>query len=281
MNNIIEVSNLSKKYEMKYVLQDVSILVGEGEIFGLIGPSGVGKTTLINILTGQSKRTGGIAKILGVDCENLPEDIYSRIGMVLDTTALFERLSCYQNLSIYADIFHVDKKRVSEVLEQVGLLGEEKTAAFKMSKGMRQRLILARAILNNPKILFLDEPTSALDPSNTLSVHEMIKSLQKQGTTVFLTTHRMDEVMKLCDKVALLYGGSILEYGNPVEICNRHDLEKNIHITLTDGKTITLPNNEEAEKILASYTVKGLLKSVHSSEPDLETVFLSLTERRK
>lgn len=280
-SRLIEVVNLTKRYGSKTVLQEISFSVEAGTIFGLIGPSGVGKTTLINLLTGQTKRDGGSASIFGHDCETIPNEIYAQIGMVLDTPALFERLSCYQNLLVYADIWGVHKSRIPAVLEQVGLQGEQKTRAYQLSKGMKQRLILARALLHSPKILFMDEPTSALDPSNTQTVHEIIKSLQENGTTIFLTTHRMNEVMKLCDQIVLLHNGRIVENGNPYEICCKYDHEKSIRITLANGKMITLAKSEDTSKMIADYVSRGELKALHSSEPDLETVFLTLVKSQK
>lgn len=277
MDTIIEVSHLKKTYGAKVILKDVSFSVKKGEIFGLIGPSGAGKTTLINILTGQSNPTDGGAAVWGESCTSLSKKTYQKIGMALDFPALFERLSCKQNLNIYATIFNVDNKKVSEVLQQVGLQEEENKAAWNLSKGMRQRLILARALLHSPDLLFLDEPTSALDPRNSQIIREIIKDQQRQGVTVFLTTHRMDEVMKLCDRVSLLYNGIILEEGSPEEICRKYDSDSRIRVKLSDGSRLTLPKNEDAYKVIAEYAANGTLRSVDTSGPDLEDVFLYIT----
>ena len=201
--------------------------------------------------------------------------------MALDTPALFERLSCKQNLNVYATIYNVDSKKVSEVLQQVGLQREDNKAACSLSKGMRQRLILARALLHSPDLLFLDEPTSALDPRNSQMIREIIKELQHQGVTVFLTTHRMDEVMKLCDHVSLLYNGIILEEGSPEEICHKYDSDSSIRVTLSDGSSLTLPKDENAYKVIAEYAVNGTLRSVNTSGPDLEDVFLYITREEQ
>lgn len=277
MDTIIEVSHLKKTYGAKVILKDVSFSVKKGEIFGLIGPFGAGKTTLINILTGQSNPTDGGAAVWGESCTSLSKKTYQKIGMALDFPALFERLSCKQNLNIYATIFNVDNKKVTEVLQQVGLQEEENKAAWNLSKGMRQRLILARALLHSPDLLFLDEPTSALDPRNSQIIREIIKDQQRQGVTVFLTTHRMDEVMKLCDRVSLLYNGIILEEGSPEEICRKYDSDSRIRVKLSDGSILTLPKNEDAYKVIAEYAANGTLRSVDTSGPDLEDVFLYIT----
>ena len=280
MNEIIKIKNLKKNFGDKTVLNDINFTINENEIFGLLGPSGAGKTTIINILTGQIKKTEGETTVFGINSDNLTDDIYSSIGMVLDVSGFFVRLTCYQNLTIFADIYNIDKKEIPEVLAKVNLANEAKTKAFKLSKGMRQRLDIARAILHKPKLLFLDEPTSGLDPANALEIHKLILSLREQGTTVFLTTHKMDEAMKLCDNIALLNNGVIMEYGAPDVVCRKYNSMNTITIILTDGKKVTLPNNSESADIIAGYIKNGQMEAIHSSEPDLEEVFLSVTDEK-
>lgn len=277
MNDIIKMKNLEKKYDKKLVLSNITCTIAEGEIFGLLGPSGAGKTTIINILTGQVKKTSGEATVFGINADNLTDDAYALFGMVFDVLGLFELLTCYQNLEIYADIHNINKKEIPILLEKVNLSNEAKTKAYKLSKGMRQRLALARAILHKPKLLFLDEPTSALDPANALEIHKLILSLQEQGTTIFLTTHKMDEATKLCDNIALLYKGVIKEYGPPDEVCRKYNIAKNITITFKDGSKIAIPDNTDSPDIIAKYMKSGNVEGIHSSEPNLEEVFLSVT----
>lgn len=277
VNQAILIQNITKRFGNKTVLDHVDLEIQEGEIFGLLGPSGAGKTTLINILTGQLKRTEGEAYVFGKDTSNLPDDIYLSIGMVLEKIGIFERLSCYQNLAVFANIHKIQKSRIDEVLKMVHLDEDSKTEAFKLSKGMRQRLAIARAILHKPKLLFLDEPTSGLDPANALEIHKLIFSLREQGVTVFLTTHKMDEAMKLCDHVAMLYHGKMIEYGIPSEICLKYNEVNTIEITLNDGSVIHVANNAESADMIASYFRNEQVRTIHSSEPDLETVFLAVT----
>lgn len=281
MDNIITMKNLKKNFGNKTVLDNISLTINKGEIFGLLGPSGVGKTTIINILTGQIKKTDGEAYILGQDTSNLSDEIYRSIGMVLERIGMFERLTCYQNLNIFAEIHNIDKKNIMEVLKAVNLSDEAKTKAYKLSKGMRQRLAIARAILHKPKLLFLDEPTSGLDPSNALEIHKLIFSLREQGVTIFLTTHKMDEAMKLCDNIALLYNGSIIEYGIPTDICLKYNEVNTVDILLKDGSIVKLPNNAESADIISAYFRTEQVETIHSSEPDLETVFLSVTSKKE
>lgn len=278
MEYVIETKQIRMSFEKREVLKGIDLTVKPGEIIGLIGPSGVGKTTLVNILTGQLIPTGGEAFVFGTDTKHFGDREYSQMGMVFDTPGLFERLNCEQNLSVYADIHGIDKNRISEVLKKVNLSESAKTKAFRLSKGMRQRLIIARAILHSPKLLFLDEPTSALDPLNTVELHKLILSLKESGTTIFLTTHKMDEAMALCDRVALLCGGVLIEDGAPDEICRKYNIENVLNILLKSGEKVVLPNRADSHEALAEYVKNEQIVSIHSSEPSLEEVFLAITK---
>lgn len=280
MKNIIEMKNINMKFDKKVALNNVNFSLSEGEIFGLLGPSGAGKTTIIKILTGQIKATNGIAKIFNVDSEKINDEIYGKIGMVLDNCGIYERLSCYDNLSLFAEIYGVNKKKINEVLEKVELTNAKKTTASKLSKGMLQRLTLARAIIHNPKILFLDEPTSGLDPATSLKIHKLIFELKDKGTTIFLTTHNMEEATNICDNIALLNEGRIVEYGNPKEICRKYNFEQKINVLLNNGERITLSNDESSADEIYKYLRDNSIEAIHSSEPTLENVFIKLTGRK-
>lgn len=278
MNEVIVLEHVKKCFGDKTVLKDISFSIQKGEVFGLLGPSGSGKTTIMNILTGQIKKTDGNAYILGCNTDNLTSDIYEGIGMVLDRASLFERLSCYRNLAIFAEIHNIEKKQIHKILEMVNLEDQTKTKAYQLSKGMRQRLAIARALIHKPNILFLDEPTNGLDPSNVQNIHDVILSLHKQGVTVFLTTHKMDEAAKLCDNIAIINHGIIMEYGVPSEICRKYNHDNSIDIKLKDGREIKLDNSDEASDTIISLIKNRQIETIHSSEPDLESVFLSVTE---
>ena len=281
MEYIIETRLLQMSFQHHMVLKGIDLTINQGEIFGLIGPSGVGKTTLINILTGQLLPTSGEAFVFGRDTKQLGDTEYSQMGMVFDVPGLFERLSCEQNLSIFADIYGIDKKRISHVLEKVNLAASAKTKVSRLSKGMRQRLNIARAILHSPKLLFLDEPTSGLDPLNTSDIHKLILSLKESGTTIFLTTHKMDEAMSLCDRVALLSEGVLIENDAPDEICRKYNLENSLHILLKNGERVILPNTADSQETISEYMKNEQIVSIHSSEPNLEDVFLSVMKGGK
>lgn len=273
----IRIEKLSHQYGVHEVLRGIDLNVGKGEIIGLLGPSGAGKTTLVKILTGQLVQTEGRVFLLGEDTRKLSGDVYGKLGMLLDSLGLYERLSCYDNLKLFGDIHGIGKKNIEEVLERVGLCEAKKKAVMKLSKGMRQRLLFARGILHNPQILFLDEPTVGLDPAVMREIHKMILEQKEKGTTVFLTTHNMEEAERLCDHVALLYEGKIVEYGNPRKICMRYDHQRRIEILLQNEIEMTVDNAPEAAEEIAEMISSGKVISIHTTEPDLESVFMELT----
>ena len=279
MEHCIRIQNLTHSFQEKKVLKEINLDIKGGEVFGLLGPSGAGKTTLINILTGQLKQTDGTAYLLGKDTRKLEQSTYSVMGLVLDNVGLYERLSCYDNLLVFAQIHGVSKERIMIGLNQVGLAAEKKTAVMKLTKGMKQRLVMARALINDPKVLFLDEPTSGLDPVFASAIHDLIMEQQAKGTTIFLTTHNMEEAMKLCEHVALLHEGNIVEYGNPKEICRRYNHQNRIEILLRSGQMVSLVNDRTSAHIIGDYLEQEMIESIHSSEPNLETVFMELTGR--
>ena len=279
MEKIIEISQVIHRFGEKEVLKGISLSVDRGEIIGLLGPSGAGKTTLIKIITGQLKPTSGSVQLAGYDMTKPDKEVYNKIGMMMDNFGLYERLSCYDNLKLYTDIYGVGHGRIGEVLEWVGLYQDRKCPAQKLSKGMKGRLMLARAVLHRPEILFLDEPTSGLDPATTRRIHELILNMQREGTTIFLTTHNMTEAEKLCKHVALLHEGSIVEYGEPEEINRRYNHMNKLKLRLYDGTTLELPNTEEAADTVSTYLVQRQIETIHSTEPNLEMVFMELTGR--
>ena len=276
----IVIHNISKSFNEKCVLEEVNLKIEEGEIFGLLGPSGAGKTTLIKILTGQLKPDRGEGTIFGKSCSRLDREDYKMIGMVLDNSGLYDRLSCYDNMLLMARIYGVDKNRIGELLKRVGLEDAAKKAVEKLSKGMRQRLVLARAMLHRPKLLFLDEPTSGLDPAVTQTIHRLLQELKQEGTTIFLTTHNMDEAYRLCDHAALLNDGRIVEYGVPEELGRKYNTQNIITILCKDKSMVELKNTKDNAGRIMEYFQEECVESIHSSEPNLETVFMELTGRR-
>ena len=277
MNCAIIAKNLSVRFGEKQVLNRITFEIQEGEIWGLLGPSGAGKTTLIKLLTGQLRPDDGYAKLLGKDTKELSETQHRQIGIMMDNFGLYDRLSVYDNLSFYADIYHVPHNRIADILKSIDLYEARKTAVSKLSKGMKNRLSLARAFMNDPKILFLDEPTSGLDPATTREIHTVLTEQKKRGTTIFLTTHNMFEAESLCDHIALLSEGNIIEYGTPADICRKYDHLNKLEITLKNGEMLQTANGSASASQIKEYLEQELIQTIHSTEPTLETVFLELT----
>ncbi len=275
----ISIRHLSKKFNKDFVLKDVNADLAKGEILGFLGPSGAGKTTTIKILTGQLRPTSGDAEVLGIPCDRIDETIYEQIGIVTDVSGVYERMSVYDNLKYFARLLNVPLKEIDPLLKRIRLYEHRKKPASKLSKGQIQRLILARAILHNPKVLFLDEPTSGLDPTTALEVHKMLMELKDEGMSIFLTTHNMEEATKLCDHVALLNEGVIVEYGSPEEICLKYNTVKKYRVQLTDGSKHLLKQSTQTAEKIASWMGSGQIETLHSCEPTLENVFLEVTGR--
>ena len=277
MENIISIKNICCSFGKKEVLHNINIDIQKGTIFGLLGPSGSGKTTLINIITGQLKNSSGESTIFGVNSLKLSGNDYKKIGIMMDDFGLYERMNCYDNLKFYQMIDGNDSKEINKVLDKVGLLPSKKIAFSNLSKGMKNRLAFARAILRSPKILFLDEPTSGLDPQTMEAIHNMILKEKEKGTTIFLTTHNMHEAEKLCDNIALLNDGKIVEYGNPIDLCRKYNNIRKLNVHLKDGQNICLDYSKESGETIKRYIENSQLETIHSTEPNLETIFMNLT----
>jgi ABC-2 type transport system ATP-binding protein len=215
----VEVENLSKRYGEIQALGGVSFSIPEGEIFGYLGPNGAGKTTTIRILTGITLPTGGTARVFGHDI--IRETIESRrhMGIVHETSNVYDDLTAWQNLIFTAELYHVPKEGrdawARELLETFDLLGRKDDLARGYSRGMKRRLTLAMGLMNHPRLLFLDEPTSGLDVQSNLIIRRVIRELADEGVTVFLTTHNIEEANLTCDRVAIIDHGRIAAIDSP------------------------------------------------------------------
>lgn len=277
---MISAKGICKSFADKEVLSGIDLDIKPGKIFGLLGPSGAGKTTLIKIITGQLGYDKGEINVLGKPVNDLTGNDKKQIGIMMDDHGVYDRLSCMDNLKIFADIYGVPYSGIEKVLKEVGLSDSAKKPAMKLSKGMRARLQLARVFMIRPKILFLDEPTSGLDPTTMKYIHKLITSRRDEGCTVFLTTHNMEEATVLCDEVALLNEGKIVDRGAPAEICRRYNHQKTINIHLKTGEDISFAHGVESAEKISSLIKQGKVETIHSSEPTLETVFIELTGRK-
>lgn len=211
----IEVQNLTRDFNDLRALDHISFSVEQGEIFGFLGPNGAGKTTTIKILTGQLRPTAGQAWVLGCDVVTDRHLLKPQIGVVFENQNIYERLSARDNLVFYSRLYGIGRERVESVLAQIGLDGRADQRVAKYSNGMKQRLLIARALLHNPKVLFLDEPTRGLDPNLAREIRAFVRNQSQQGVTVFLTTHYMEEADQLCNRVAILDQGRIAALDTP------------------------------------------------------------------
>ena len=269
---VIKADNLVKSFGSFKAISSLTFEVNKGEILGFLGPSGSGKTTTINILTGQLKPDQGQSSILGKSSTNLNEEDLTNIGLITENSGYYEKLSLYDNLLFFSKFYDVPQGNLDDLMKRVGLYDRRKTLAEKLSTGMKQRMLLVRAIINKPQVLFLDEPTSGLDPSTSQSIHELIKELQAEGTTIFLTTHDMHEATILCDKIVLLNKGQIVEAGTPSDLIQKYNTAKRVKITYQSGEENYLSFSE-----LGQVSQTDDILTIHSCEPTLEDVFIQLT----
>lgn len=269
---VIKADNLGKSFGSFKAISSLTFEVNKGEILGFLGPSGSGKTTTINILTGQLSPDQGQSSILGKSSTNLNEEDLTNIGLITENSGYYEKLSLYDNLLFFAKLYDVPQGDLDDLMKRVGLYDRRKTLAEKLSTGMKQRMLLVRAIINKPQVLFLDEPTSGLDPSTSQSIHELIKELQAEGTTIFLTTHDMHEATILCDKIVLLNKGQIVEAGTPSDLIQKYNTDKRVKITYQSGEENYLSFSE-----LGQISQTDDILTIHSCEPTLEDVFIQLT----
>jgi ABC-2 type transport system ATP-binding protein len=249
----IEVSHLTKKFGTFIALDDISFSVSEGETFGFLGPNGAGKTTTIRILTGISSPSGGTATIFGKDI--IRETIAARkqIGIVHETSNVYDDLSAWQNLMFTAELYTVGKKerekRGKELLELFGLWDRRNDKVHGFSKGMKRRLTLAMGLINNPKLLFLDEPTSGLDVQSNLIIREVIRDLNTQGVTVFLTTHNIEEANLTCDRVAIINKGHIAAVDSPERLKNTIQSVQSIEVAFDPVIPDIIENIRNIQKV--------------------------------
>jgi len=277
MNTVIEVQHLKKIFHKETALQDVSFKIQKGEIFGFLGPSGSGKTTTIKILTAQTDKTDGNVLLFGRPAiEMKKSQNRQRFGILTDNSGLYTRLSIEENLLLYCNLYQLSKTAVKEALEFVNLYTERKKKVSQLSKGMIQRVTLARAIMHKPDLLFLDEPTSALDPVNTQHIYNGLRKLNEMGTTIFLTTHDMSEAEILCDRVAFLHKGKIRAIGSPNELKKEFG-DESITVELKNGEIAVIQNGSEDALKLYEWMQSNEVSRIYTNEPTLGDIFMQIT----
>jgi len=278
MTVAIDVKHIGKKFNHFVALEDVSFSIQKGEIFGFLGPSGSGKTTMIKILTAQLEQTFGQASIFGIPAKQMKESVNkARFGILTDNSGLYKRLTVDENLLLYSQLYQLPSTSVDEALQFVNLQAARKKKVSILSKGMIQRVTLARAIMHKPDLLFLDEPTSALDPVNTEHIYKGLRKLNEMGTTIFLTTHDMAEAETLCDRVAFLHNGKIRAIGEPSELKLQYS-DQSMVVELTNGERHVLPLNETSAAVkISNWMNSKVIQRIQSNEPTLGDIFMQLT----
>ncbi len=220
--NIIEVENLSKKFDNFLAVKDINFSIKKGEIFGFLGPNGAGKTTTINMLTGLAKPSSGKIKIAGVDGIKNIKKVQQIIGIVPDESNLYDDMSGIENLTFCASLYGIKKEiresRAKILLEQFGLSDTGKKPFKAFSKGMKRKLTIAAGIIHEPEILFLDEPTTGIDIESARQIRTLINTLNKKGTTIFLTTHYIEEAERLCNRISFIVNGKVIKIGNTKDL---------------------------------------------------------------
>jgi len=300
--NAIEATGLRKYYNSTKAVDGISFQVAQGEVFGMLGPNGAGKTTTVEMCEGLRTPDSGQVSVLGLDVTREPEKVKARIGVQLQTTALYPRLTVREILDLFRTFFPGKESHDSDTLmDLMNLREKEKTLTKNLSGGQRQRLSVALALINMPELMFLDEPTTGLDPQARRNMWDVIRDLRKSGTTVFLTTHYMEEAESLCDRVAVVDAGKIIAMDTPRELVNQHFQESAIEFddkqnlpevgafrtlpgvtrTRRDGQHVTLYTTD-ATSTLGGLSAMAARKAIHFDDlyvrrATLEDVFLKLT----
>ena len=298
---VIDVRDLRKQYGPVKAVNGVSFDVRQGEIFGLLGPNGAGKTTTVEILEGLRRADGGSVTVLGIDAAREPSRLKERIGVQLQTAALYPNLTVAELISLFGSLYR-RRRGTDQLIERLGLQERRNALSRELSGGQRQRLSIALALVNDPELIFLDEPTTGLDPQARRALWEQVAELSREGRTVLLTTHYMEEAEQLCDRLAIMDHGRILEIGTVSELVTRHFRDRSIRLAQPDGLSESelagLPGvrrlaSENGEVALYTRDVAGTVAALLSlaeqrgvggvdltvRRPTVEDVFLELTGR--
>ena len=222
---MIETDNLSRAYGNRTALYPLTIRVVPGEILGFLGPNGAGKSTTVKLLTGMIKPSGGHARVAGFDVEKDPVEVKRRIGYVPESAALYESLTAREFLDVIASLYHEPaagaQQRIDELLDRFGLAGSKDQRLSEFSKGMKQKVLIASALMHRPEVLFLDEPLTGLDANAALVVKELMRSLAAQGRTIFFCSHVLEVVERVCSRIIIINGGRAIADGTPAGIASQ------------------------------------------------------------
>jgi len=308
VSTVIHASDLTKIFGKSTAVDHVSFEVQAGEIFGFLGPNGAGKTTTTRMLTGVIPADTGTAMILGHDIRSEPVQAKQGFGVVPETSNAYTDLTAWQNLMLMGELYGLERtrseRRSSDLLGMVGLLERKDQKVQAYSKGMKQRLILAMALIHEPELLFLDEPTSGLDVQSTQMILSLLRDLNQQGTTIFLTTHNMEEANRLCHRVGIIRGGKMVAIDAPEKLKTAIDQVHKIEVSFdheVSGETlaglsgvtaairigdkwqITAENRDTAIRSLVIFSQQNSAEIVtlNTLAPSLDEAFLRLTQEKK
>ena len=281
--NAIVTNNLTYQYGDLVAVDHIDIEVAEQEIFAFLGPNGAGKSTTVNMLTGQLKPMDGQAMVLGLDIADDPNKVQGMIGVCFEIMNLYEQLSAIDNLILFAKLFGVKDFDPEASIARVGLDGRGDDLVETYSKGMKQRVMVARALVNRPEILFLDEPTEGLDPQSSLAIRNIILEERERGATIFLTTHDMAEADKLSDRVAFIDRGKISAIDTPHNLKQQYG-KRVLRAEVSDGEGKLHKREIELDKAGTAAEVERLFEqeqvvTVHTEEATLEDIFIEITGR--
>jgi ABC-2 type transport system ATP-binding protein len=279
MTPAISVTDLRKSYGQVEAVRGISFEIARGEVFGLLGPNGAGKTTTVEVLEGYRERDGGSVSVLGVDPQRADGDWRERIGIVLQSSAMYPNLTVDEHVRVFAG-YYSRPRDPAEVINLVGLEEKKRARVKTLSGGQKRRLDLALGLVGDPELIFLDEPTTGFDPQARRAAWDMIRSLRQLGKTVLLTTHYLDEAEQLSDRVAVLRAGQIVALGRPSELAGAR-VATEVRYRL-DGEEVMVETYEPT-KLLHELTGRALaegkeLESLEVRRPTLEEIYLSLTE---
>lgn len=279
MEPIVTIQNLEKSYGSFKALKGLNFEIPKGECLGLLGSNGAGKSTTIRIITGQLRPNAGEVRVSGFNPVVEAKKIHPLIGYIPDSQSLYEELSVFENIDLFRRLYLQSPEKTDDIIERIGLSHKKEERVLKLSKGLRQRVLIARALVHNPKIVLLDEPTSGLDPSSAESIYGILEDLKKQGATILLTTHLMNDVDRLCDRIVFVNEGLKVEEGTPAELKKKYS-EPTLDVDiLEDGHLIRKQIRKEGDWINQLQSL-GDIQALHSHEPKLEEIFIHLVNQK-
>ena len=278
----IEVRDVTFAYGQREAVRGISFEVAPGEVLGFLGPNGAGKSTTIKILTGQLQPGSGVARILGRDVARDDPATQAQIGVCFEEKNLYDTMTAEENLRFFGSLFGIRRVDTAGLLERVGLADRARTRVSAFSKGMRQRLMVARALVNEPRVLFLDEPTDGLDPVSAKTIRTLIAREADRGAAVLLTTHDMWEADELSDRVAFINEGRIYAIDTPEDLKLRYG-RRAVKLRLREGgevveRSVPLDAGDAGERLKEAVAAEGLL-TIHTEEATLENIFIQMTGR--